>query len=108
MTSADGDRITEDDPHSSGLLRLRQDVVVERFEDVAVMLLVSDNHFVTTNLAAADLFEILSMYLGERVVSTGEIAAFLLDQYHLEHAQADAEARGVVEAWVQCGLLQMS
>jgi len=107
LTQAEGQGV----PHAPQALwlrevRLRQDALVERFDDAALVLIVEDNRLITVNLAAAELFEELRTRFGDRIAAPADIRAFLEEEFGLRGSESKAEAEELVVGWLECGLMQ--
>ena len=73
--------------------RLSPDLVLERFDGQALILLGRQDGFLTVNSAAADLFELVNETFAGVGFAGSDLAALFSEHYRLTTSQAHEEAR---------------
>jgi hypothetical protein len=87
------------------IYRMSPDVTLERFDDQALMLLSRQDAFLTVNSAAADLFELLNDKFAGAGFACSDMAALFTEHYQLTPSQAHEEARQLIAAWSEHGII---
>jgi hypothetical protein len=84
---------------------LLADLAVERFADAAVILLVASERFLTVNLAAADILEVMRTEYGVHPFEERQLAGLLMAHYELSEPDAGDAAGHLVSDWLAAGVL---
>jgi hypothetical protein len=84
-----------------------RELVIEPFEDEALLLVAEQDRFLTVNRAALDLIELMRGAFGERAFSVPELAALLEAHYDLSSERCTVESAAILAAWFEQGILTL-
>jgi len=87
------------------LYRLSPELALERFGEEALILLETQDRFLTVNRAAADLVELIESAFAAQGFAVSDLGGLLAQNYELHTEEAAHEAQALVEAWLEQGLL---
>jgi hypothetical protein len=85
--------------------QLSPHVFLEVFDDDAVLLIADRDVMVSVNHAAAQLFECASSVVGRKTFSREDCVDFLLGNFSLGRAEAEAKARSVLGFSLRRGIV---
>jgi hypothetical protein len=85
--------------------RVSPELVMERFTGAALVLLASQDRFLTVNQSAADVLTLMQDSFAERPFSCDQLAALLLSRYRIAKGQAQKEASDILSRWSREGIL---
>jgi len=77
---------------------------VERFGEEALILLETQDRFLTVNRAAADLVQLIESAFALEPFTADDLVALLVQNYQLEAAEAAQEAQTLLDSWLEQGL----
>jgi hypothetical protein len=97
-------RVDAEENVGVSLYRLSPELAVERFGEEALILLETQDRFLTVNRAAADLVELIGSAFAARQFTADDLVALLVQNYQLGVAEAAQEAQSLLEAWLEQGL----
>jgi hypothetical protein len=93
--------LTEDGP----AVRLPRAVLIEHFDQQALLLLEDSDVLVTSSRATAELVQLLQEAFAGEGFTLKDLASLLQEQYQLKGAAALEEARSLLDSWLKTGLL---
>jgi hypothetical protein len=97
-------RVDTEENVGVSLYRLSPELAVERFGEEALILLETQDRFLTVNRAAADLAELIESVFAGQLFAAHDLVALLVQNYELEAEEAAQEAQALIEAWLEQGL----